>query len=43
MPRAFKRENTVLKSYGYFIESPVSRFGDMLKEKLPRIELQNVG
>ena len=39
-------ENTyieILKSYGYFIENPVSRFGDMLKEKLPRTELQNVG
>ena len=35
-------ENTyieILKSYGYFIESQVSRFGDMLKEKLPGIEL----
>ena len=39
-------ENTyteILKSYGYFIESHVSRFGDMSKEKLPRIELRNVG
>ena len=35
-------ENTyieTLKSQGYFIESHVSRFGDMLKEKLPGIEL----
>ena len=39
-------ENTyteILKSYGYFIESHVARFGDILKEKLPGIELQNVG
>ena len=39
-------ENTyieILKSSGYFIESHVYRFGDMLKEKLPRIELRNVG
>ena len=37
-------ENTyieILKSYGYFIESHVSRFGDMVKEKLPGIELRN--
>ena len=32
----------ILKSYGYFIESHVSGFGDMLKEKLPGIELRNV-
>ena len=39
-------ENTfieILKSYGYFIEYDASRFGDMLKEKLPGIELRNVG
>ena len=39
-------ENTcieILKWYGHFIESHVSRFGDMLKKKLPEIELQNVG
>ena len=31
-------ENTyieILKSYGYFIESHISRSGDMLKERLP--------
>ena len=33
----------ILKSYGYFIESHVHRFGDMLKEKLLGIELRNVG
>ena len=39
-------ENTyieMLKSYGHFIESHISRFGDMLKEKLTAIELRNVG
>ena len=39
-------ENTyteILKSYGYFIESHASRFGDMSKEILPGIGLQNVG
>ena len=39
-------ENTsieILKSYGYFIESHVSIFEDMLKEKFPGIELLNVG
>ena len=39
-------ENTyieILRSYKYFIESHVSRFGDMLKEKLPGRELRNVG
>ena len=39
-------ENTyieILKLCGYFIESYVSRFGDVLKEKLPGIELRNVG
>ena len=39
-------ENTyieILKSYGYFIESHVSRFGDMLKGKLPGKELRNIG
>ena len=30
----------ILKSYRYFIESHVFRFGDMLKEKLPAIEFQ---
>ena len=25
----------ILKSYGYFIESHVSRFGDMFEEKFP--------
>ena len=38
-------ENTyveISKSNGYFIESHISRFGDMLKEKLPGIELPNV-
>ena len=33
----------ILKSYGYFIESYVPRFGDMLKEKLLGIELRNIG
>ena len=33
----------ILKSYGYFIESHISRFGDMLKEKLPGKEFRNVG
>ena len=39
-------ENTyveILKSYGYFIESHVSRSADMLKEKWPGIELWNTG
>ena len=31
----------ILNSYGYNIDSHVSRFGDMLKEKLPGVELQN--
>ena len=30
----------ILKSYGSLIESRVPRFGDVLKEKLPGIELQ---
>ena len=33
----------ILNSYGYNIDSHVSRFGDMLKQKLPSVELQNIG
>ena len=32
----------ILNSYGYNIDSHVSRFGDMLKQKLPGLELQNI-
>ena len=32
----------ILNSYGYNIDSDVSRFGDMLKKKLPGVELQNI-
>ena len=33
----------ILNSYGYNIDSHVSRFGGMLKQKLPGVELQNIG
>ena len=33
----------ILNSYGYNIDSRVSRFGDMLKQKLPVVELRNIG
>ena len=32
----------ILNSYRYNIDSHVSRIGDMLKQKLPGVELQNI-